>query len=166
MIMCRILQDAPLTSWRATIHQFLAHLKLELRLNLSPNKVKISPWLFGLKLFHFYKGGVKIFTCLPSDLNSAPEGGIQIMNCVATLLTKSRTKFLVEYHSSCLESEFTLQRLMIGWGSCRNQLPSKRSHSTLHCFAKRLQKQSKRPRERTWSTQKAPSRSAFATRLR
>uniref|UniRef100_A0A671UQH0 phosphatidylinositol-3,4,5-trisphosphate 5-phosphatase n=1 Tax=Sparus aurata TaxID=8175 RepID=A0A671UQH0_SPAAU len=38
-----------------------------------------------------------------SDLNSAPQGGIQIMNCVATLSTKSKTKFFIEYHSSCLE---------------------------------------------------------------
>lgn len=41
-----------------------------------------------------------------SDLNSEPQGGIQIMNCVATLLTKSKTKFFIEYHSSCLESMF------------------------------------------------------------
>uniref|UniRef100_A0A8C2X981 phosphatidylinositol-3,4,5-trisphosphate 5-phosphatase n=1 Tax=Cyclopterus lumpus TaxID=8103 RepID=A0A8C2X981_CYCLU len=34
------------------------------------------------------------------------QGGIQIMNCVATLLTKSKTKFFIEYHSSCLESMF------------------------------------------------------------
>lgn len=31
------------------------------------------------------------------------------MNCVATLLTKSRTKFLVEYHSSCLEKTVKTQ---------------------------------------------------------
>uniref|UniRef100_A0A8C2X163 phosphatidylinositol-3,4,5-trisphosphate 5-phosphatase n=1 Tax=Cyclopterus lumpus TaxID=8103 RepID=A0A8C2X163_CYCLU len=37
------------------------------------------------------------------DPNIAPQGGIQIMNCVATLLTKSKTKFFIEYHSSCLE---------------------------------------------------------------
>lgn len=41
-----------------------------------------------------------------SDPSSAPQGGIQIMNCVATLLTKSKTKFFIEYHSSCLESMF------------------------------------------------------------
>ncbi|XP_017279043.1 phosphatidylinositol 3,4,5-trisphosphate 5-phosphatase 1 [Kryptolebias marmoratus] len=35
--------------------------------------------------------------------NSAPQGGIQIMNCVALLLTKSKTKFCIEFHSSCLE---------------------------------------------------------------
>uniref|UniRef100_A0A3P8TS77 phosphatidylinositol-3,4,5-trisphosphate 5-phosphatase n=1 Tax=Amphiprion percula TaxID=161767 RepID=A0A3P8TS77_AMPPE len=38
-----------------------------------------------------------------SDPDSAPQGGIQIMNCVATLLTKSKTKFFIEFHSSCLE---------------------------------------------------------------
>ncbi|CAG05651.1 unnamed protein product, partial [Tetraodon nigroviridis] len=37
--------------------------------------------------------------------NSEPEGGIQIKNCVATLLTKSKTKFFIEFHSSCLERE-------------------------------------------------------------
>ncbi|XP_068175791.1 phosphatidylinositol 3,4,5-trisphosphate 5-phosphatase 1 isoform X2 [Antennarius striatus] len=35
--------------------------------------------------------------------NSTTQGGIQVMNCVATLLTKSKTKFFIEYHSSCLE---------------------------------------------------------------
>uniref|UniRef100_A0A3B5LAQ2 Inositol polyphosphate-5-phosphatase D n=1 Tax=Xiphophorus couchianus TaxID=32473 RepID=A0A3B5LAQ2_9TELE len=35
--------------------------------------------------------------------NSAPQGGIQIMNCVAILLTKSKTRFFIEFHSSCLE---------------------------------------------------------------
>lgn len=69
------------------------------------------------------RGGANVLTNLPSGPNSAPEGGIQIMNCVATLLTKSRTKFLVEYHSSCLESEFILQRLR---GSCWNWLPQKK----------------------------------------
>lgn len=41
---------------------------------------------------------------LLSDPNSEPEGGIQIVNCVATLMTKSKTKFFIEFHSSCLES--------------------------------------------------------------
>uniref|UniRef100_A0A665U1C6 phosphatidylinositol-3,4,5-trisphosphate 5-phosphatase n=1 Tax=Echeneis naucrates TaxID=173247 RepID=A0A665U1C6_ECHNA len=36
-------------------------------------------------------------------VSNAPQGGIQIMNCLATLLTKSKTKFFIEYHSSCLE---------------------------------------------------------------
>uniref|UniRef100_A0A3B4B2S6 phosphatidylinositol-3,4,5-trisphosphate 5-phosphatase n=1 Tax=Periophthalmus magnuspinnatus TaxID=409849 RepID=A0A3B4B2S6_9GOBI len=31
--------------------------------------------------------------------------GIQIMNCMATLLTKSQTRFFIEFHSSCLESK-------------------------------------------------------------
>uniref|UniRef100_A0A673ML68 phosphatidylinositol-3,4,5-trisphosphate 5-phosphatase n=1 Tax=Sinocyclocheilus rhinocerous TaxID=307959 RepID=A0A673ML68_9TELE len=31
------------------------------------------------------------------------QGAIKIMNCVAVLLTKSKTKFFIEYHSSCLE---------------------------------------------------------------
>lgn len=70
-----------------------------------------------------FEGGVNVLINLPPDPNSAPEGGIQIMNCVATLLTKSRTKFLVEYHSSCLESEFVLKSLR---GSCWNWLPRKK----------------------------------------
>uniref|UniRef100_A0A7N9AUY4 phosphatidylinositol-3,4,5-trisphosphate 5-phosphatase n=1 Tax=Mastacembelus armatus TaxID=205130 RepID=A0A7N9AUY4_9TELE len=36
-------------------------------------------------------------------VSNAPQGGIQIMNCKATLLTKSKTKFFIEYHSSFLE---------------------------------------------------------------
>lgn len=82
-----------------------------------------------------FEGEVKVLTNLPSDPNSAPEGGIQIMNCVAILLTKSRTKFLVEYHSSCLESKFILQRLR---GSCWIRLPWKkkrrRFNSVLVCW--------------------------------
>uniref|UniRef100_A0A8B9KSA2 Inositol polyphosphate-5-phosphatase D n=1 Tax=Astyanax mexicanus TaxID=7994 RepID=A0A8B9KSA2_ASTMX len=31
------------------------------------------------------------------------QGAIKFMNCVATLQTKSKTKFFIEYHSSCLE---------------------------------------------------------------
>lgn len=53
------------------------------------------------------------FCILFSDLNSAPEGGIQIMNCVAFLFTKSKTKFFIEYHSSCLESESFMFSLTI-----------------------------------------------------
>ena len=40
-----------------------------------------------------------------SDPSSASEGGIKFMNCVATLCTKSKTKFFIEFHSSCLESK-------------------------------------------------------------
>uniref|UniRef100_A0A8C9Y0W4 phosphatidylinositol-3,4,5-trisphosphate 5-phosphatase n=1 Tax=Sander lucioperca TaxID=283035 RepID=A0A8C9Y0W4_SANLU len=42
-------------------------------------------------------------------VSNAPQGGIQIMNCVATLLTKSKTKFFIEYHSSCLEKHGALR---------------------------------------------------------
>uniref|UniRef100_A0A6Q2ZMF0 phosphatidylinositol-3,4,5-trisphosphate 5-phosphatase n=1 Tax=Esox lucius TaxID=8010 RepID=A0A6Q2ZMF0_ESOLU len=31
------------------------------------------------------------------------QGGIKFMNCIATLMTKSKTKFFIEYHSTCLE---------------------------------------------------------------
>uniref|UniRef100_A0A673MJC4 phosphatidylinositol-3,4,5-trisphosphate 5-phosphatase n=1 Tax=Sinocyclocheilus rhinocerous TaxID=307959 RepID=A0A673MJC4_9TELE len=40
-----------------------------------------------------------------NDLSKDAQGAIKIMNCVAVLLTKSKTKFFIEYHSSCLESE-------------------------------------------------------------
>nr|XP_046248316.1 phosphatidylinositol 3,4,5-trisphosphate 5-phosphatase 1 [Scatophagus argus] len=54
-------------------------------------------------VFASFEVGVASQFVSKQDPNSAPEGGIQIMNCVATLLTKSKTKFFIEYHSSCLE---------------------------------------------------------------
>ncbi|XP_057193929.1 phosphatidylinositol 3,4,5-trisphosphate 5-phosphatase 1 isoform X5 [Triplophysa rosa] len=37
------------------------------------------------------------------DLSKDALGAIKFMNCVAVLYTKSKTKFFMEYHSSCLE---------------------------------------------------------------
>lgn len=54
-------------------------------------------------VFASFEVGVASQFVSKQDLNSAPQGGIQIMNCVATLSTKSKTKFFIEYHSSCLE---------------------------------------------------------------
>ncbi|XP_042273547.1 phosphatidylinositol 3,4,5-trisphosphate 5-phosphatase 1 [Thunnus maccoyii] len=54
-------------------------------------------------LFASFEVGVASQFVSKQDLNSAPQGGIQIMNCLATLSTKSKTKFFIEYHSSCLE---------------------------------------------------------------
>ncbi|XP_074524143.1 phosphatidylinositol 3,4,5-trisphosphate 5-phosphatase 1 [Halichoeres trimaculatus] len=54
-------------------------------------------------VFASFEVGVASQFVSKQDLNSAPEGGIQIMNCVAFLFTKSKTKFFIEYHSSCLE---------------------------------------------------------------
>ncbi|XP_054646541.1 phosphatidylinositol 3,4,5-trisphosphate 5-phosphatase 1 isoform X2 [Dunckerocampus dactyliophorus] len=54
-------------------------------------------------VFASFEVGVASQFVSKRDPNSAPQGGIQIMNCKATLLTKSRTKFFIEYHSSCLE---------------------------------------------------------------
>ncbi|KAG7513453.1 phosphatidylinositol 3,4,5-trisphosphate 5-phosphatase 1 [Solea senegalensis] len=54
-------------------------------------------------VFASFEVGVTSQFVSKQDPDSAPEGGIQIMNCVATLLTKSKTKFFIEYHSSCLE---------------------------------------------------------------
>ncbi|XP_054458554.1 phosphatidylinositol 3,4,5-trisphosphate 5-phosphatase 1 [Anoplopoma fimbria] len=56
-------------------------------------------------LFASFEVGVASQFVSKQDPNSAPQGGIQIMNCVATLLTKSKTKFFIEYHSSCLEKK-------------------------------------------------------------
>ncbi|XP_072540217.1 phosphatidylinositol 3,4,5-trisphosphate 5-phosphatase 1 [Salminus brasiliensis] len=38
-----------------------------------------------------------------NDPTKESQGAIKFMNCVATLVTKSKTKFFIEYHSSCLE---------------------------------------------------------------
>ncbi|XP_073332446.1 phosphatidylinositol 3,4,5-trisphosphate 5-phosphatase 1 [Pagrus major] len=54
-------------------------------------------------VFASFEVGVASQFVSKQDLNSAPQGGIQIMNCVATFSTKSKTKFFIEYHSSCLE---------------------------------------------------------------
>ncbi|XP_053178161.1 phosphatidylinositol 3,4,5-trisphosphate 5-phosphatase 1 isoform X1 [Scomber japonicus] len=54
-------------------------------------------------VFASFEVGVASQFVSKQDPNSAPQGGIQIMNCVATLFTKSKTKFFIEYHSSCLE---------------------------------------------------------------
>ncbi|KAM7388680.1 hypothetical protein PAMP_024840 [Pampus punctatissimus] len=54
-------------------------------------------------VFASFEVGVASQFVSKQDPNSAPDGGIQFMNCVATLLTKSKTKFFIEYHSSCLE---------------------------------------------------------------
>ncbi|XP_072294353.1 phosphatidylinositol 3,4,5-trisphosphate 5-phosphatase 1 [Eucyclogobius newberryi] len=54
-------------------------------------------------VFASYEVGVVSQFVSKQDPDSAVQGGIQIMNCMATLLTKSQTKFCIEYHSSCLE---------------------------------------------------------------
>nr|XP_057929529.1 phosphatidylinositol 3,4,5-trisphosphate 5-phosphatase 1 [Doryrhamphus excisus]XP_057929530.1 phosphatidylinositol 3,4,5-trisphosphate 5-phosphatase 1 [Doryrhamphus excisus]XP_057929531.1 phosphatidylinositol 3,4,5-trisphosphate 5-phosphatase 1 [Doryrhamphus excisus]XP_057929532.1 phosphatidylinositol 3,4,5-trisphosphate 5-phosphatase 1 [Doryrhamphus excisus] len=54
-------------------------------------------------VFASFEVGVASQFVSKRDPDNAPQGGIQIMNCKATLLTKSKTKFFIEYHSSCLE---------------------------------------------------------------
>ncbi|XP_057696431.1 phosphatidylinositol 3,4,5-trisphosphate 5-phosphatase 1 isoform X2 [Corythoichthys intestinalis] len=54
-------------------------------------------------VFASFEVGVASQFVSKRDPNSAPQGSIQIMNCKATLRTKSKTKFFIEYHSSCLE---------------------------------------------------------------
>uniref|UniRef100_A0A3P9PRC6 phosphatidylinositol-3,4,5-trisphosphate 5-phosphatase n=1 Tax=Poecilia reticulata TaxID=8081 RepID=A0A3P9PRC6_POERE len=54
-------------------------------------------------VFASFEVGVASQFVSKQDPSSAPQGGIQIMNCVAILLTKSKTRFFIEFHSSCLE---------------------------------------------------------------
>ncbi|XP_028259606.1 phosphatidylinositol 3,4,5-trisphosphate 5-phosphatase 1 [Parambassis ranga] len=54
-------------------------------------------------VFAAFEVGVASQFVSKQDPNSASQGGIQIMNCVASLLTKSKTKFFIEFYSSCLE---------------------------------------------------------------
>lgn len=105
------LQGALMTSWPVTTRQFLQHLKLECLHSLFQSKVP-SPstphhwWLYKFMSQKTAAWGNSLFCFL--DPNSTSQGGIQFMNCVATLLTKSKTKFFIEYYSSCLESMFHL----------------------------------------------------------
>uniref|UniRef100_A0A7N6BEZ7 phosphatidylinositol-3,4,5-trisphosphate 5-phosphatase n=1 Tax=Anabas testudineus TaxID=64144 RepID=A0A7N6BEZ7_ANATE len=55
-------------------------------------------------VFASFEVGVASQFVSKQDPNNAQQGGIQIMNCKATLYTKSKTKFFIEYYSSCLES--------------------------------------------------------------
>ncbi|KAL1023384.1 hypothetical protein UPYG_G00040160 [Umbra pygmaea] len=54
-------------------------------------------------VFATFEVGVASQFVSKQDPNSVSQGGIKFMNCVATLMTKSKTKFFIEYHSSCLE---------------------------------------------------------------
>ncbi|XP_051986427.1 phosphatidylinositol 3,4,5-trisphosphate 5-phosphatase 1-like isoform X2 [Xyrauchen texanus] len=54
-------------------------------------------------VFATFDVGVSSQFISKSDLSKDAQGAIKFMNCVAVLLTKSKTKFFIEYHSSCLE---------------------------------------------------------------
>ncbi|XP_076009366.1 phosphatidylinositol 3,4,5-trisphosphate 5-phosphatase 1 [Genypterus blacodes] len=54
-------------------------------------------------VFATFEVGVSSQFVSKQDPNSTSQGGIQFMNCVASLFTKSKTKFFIEYYSSCLE---------------------------------------------------------------
>uniref|UniRef100_A0A673XAB7 phosphatidylinositol-3,4,5-trisphosphate 5-phosphatase n=1 Tax=Salmo trutta TaxID=8032 RepID=A0A673XAB7_SALTR len=54
-------------------------------------------------VFSTFEVGVVSQFVSKQDPNSVSQGGIKFMNCIATLMTKSKTKFFIEYHSSCLE---------------------------------------------------------------
>uniref|UniRef100_A0A8C5B497 phosphatidylinositol-3,4,5-trisphosphate 5-phosphatase n=1 Tax=Gadus morhua TaxID=8049 RepID=A0A8C5B497_GADMO len=56
-------------------------------------------------VFATFEVGVTSQFVSKHDPRSASEGGIKFMNCTATLFTKSKTKFFIEFHSSCLESK-------------------------------------------------------------
>uniref|UniRef100_A0A8C7YYT6 Inositol polyphosphate-5-phosphatase D n=1 Tax=Oryzias sinensis TaxID=183150 RepID=A0A8C7YYT6_9TELE len=65
-------------------------------------------------VFASFEVGVASQFVSKQDPNTESQGGIQIMNCVAVLLTKAKTKFFIEFHSSCLESEITTFDLFSG----------------------------------------------------
>ncbi|XP_062306848.1 phosphatidylinositol 3,4,5-trisphosphate 5-phosphatase 1 [Osmerus eperlanus] len=54
-------------------------------------------------VFATFEVGVASQFVSKNDPNTTSEGAIKFMNCVAKLTTKSKTKFFIEYHSSCLE---------------------------------------------------------------
>ncbi|XP_051562601.1 phosphatidylinositol 3,4,5-trisphosphate 5-phosphatase 1-like isoform X2 [Myxocyprinus asiaticus] len=54
-------------------------------------------------VFATFDVGVSSQFVSKSDLSKDAQGAIKFMNCVAVLFTKSKTKFFIEYHSSCLE---------------------------------------------------------------
>ncbi|XP_071202715.1 phosphatidylinositol 3,4,5-trisphosphate 5-phosphatase 1-like isoform X1 [Salvelinus alpinus] len=54
-------------------------------------------------VFSTFEVGVASQFVSKHDPSSVSQGGIKFMNCIATLMTKSKTKFFIEYHSSCLE---------------------------------------------------------------
>ncbi|KAJ8279444.1 hypothetical protein COCON_G00065100 [Conger conger] len=55
-------------------------------------------------VFATFEVGVTSQFVSKNDPNSVSQGAIQFMNCMARLMTKSKTRFFIEYHSSCLES--------------------------------------------------------------
>ncbi|KAJ8418642.1 hypothetical protein AAFF_G00001410 [Aldrovandia affinis] len=55
-------------------------------------------------VFATFEVGVTSQFVSKNNPNSVSQGGIKFMNCVAVLMTKSKTRFFIEYHSSCLES--------------------------------------------------------------
>ncbi|XP_036378129.1 phosphatidylinositol 3,4,5-trisphosphate 5-phosphatase 1 [Megalops cyprinoides] len=55
-------------------------------------------------VFATFEVGVTSQFVSKNDPDNMSQGGITFMNCMATLRTKSKTKFFIEYHSSCLES--------------------------------------------------------------
>ncbi|XP_028300927.1 phosphatidylinositol 3,4,5-trisphosphate 5-phosphatase 1 isoform X2 [Gouania willdenowi] len=59
-------------------------------------------------VFASFEVGVASQFVSKQDPDSETQGAIQIMNCVAMLLTKSKTKFFIEFHSSCLEQRKTI----------------------------------------------------------
>lgn len=54
-------------------------------------------------VFATFDAGVTSQFVSKNDPTKECEGAIKFMNCVATLKTKSKTKFHIEFHASCLE---------------------------------------------------------------
>lgn len=52
------------------------------------------------------RGTEPLFFPLPGPGTVDSQGQIEFLRCFATLKTKSQTKFYLEFHSSCLESEW------------------------------------------------------------
>uniref|UniRef100_A0AAX7UB54 phosphatidylinositol-3,4,5-trisphosphate 5-phosphatase n=1 Tax=Astatotilapia calliptera TaxID=8154 RepID=A0AAX7UB54_ASTCA len=73
-------------------------------------------------VFASFEVGVASQYVSKQDPSSAPPGGIQIMNCVAILSTKSKTKFFIEFHSSFLEK------------TVKTTEGENSEHSDGHCF--------------------------------
>lgn len=61
-------------------------------------------------------GTESLFSPIPGPGTVDSQGQIEFLRCYATLKTKSQTKFYLELHSSCLESEWPAVGLPLGWG--------------------------------------------------
>lgn len=68
-------------------------------------------------------GTESLFSPVPGPGAVDSQGQIEFLRCYATLKTKSQTKFYLEFHSSCLESEWLLNLLWLGWHDSSSRTP-------------------------------------------